>query len=219
MDARRPPPSSPPGIVAVTLASIPSVPFPVQEERHFQQFRANVRDVVETNQRNAGSGATWHAGLNQFSDVSFSEFSSEHLGQPTPPEKLAAAAATATAHARAHAEEVEAEWAALARAARSRARRMLAPANPWAGSTWPPKYVNWYAANFTTPVKDQKGVSQPGCVWCLGGCSMPADPAAGMTRLLHPPETRALAPDKAPSLDSPACAGSLPVGPPTSTNS
>ena len=120
----------------------PCAPLPVQHESRYEQFRANLRDIVDFNERNPH--ATWWAAPNQFTDLSFDEFRHGHLGPQADPsdiQRLAEAAETWAIHD-------------LVETTRS-TRRLLQ--QPYATS-WPPEVVDWVAANMTTPVKEQGSV-------------------------------------------------------------
>ena len=103
-----------------------------QHNRRFQQFKSNLRDIVDIN--TASPTASWWAAPNQFTDLSFAEFSHRHLG-------IDAAQAKPAGHA------VE----------------LKPPTSRKLMQGYPPTVVDWVAAGGTTPVKDQGSVSRAAC--------------------------------------------------------
>ena len=112
----------------------PTDPLPcttawVQHARRFQQFKSNLRDIVDINHNNPT--ASWWAAPNQFTDLSWPEFSKQLLGIDA-------------AQAKPAGNVVEAKPPA--------SRKLM--------QGWPPTVIDWAAAGGTTPVKNQGSVSR-----------------------------------------------------------
>ena len=110
-----------------------SARLPLQHDHRFQQFKANLQDIVEFNLANPN--ASWWAAPNQFTDLSFAEFSQRHLGID----------------------------ASKARPAGNVVGARTPPSQRRLAQSWPPTVTDWAAAGKTTPVKDQGSVSWAVC--------------------------------------------------------
>ena len=104
----------------------------MQHNSRFQKFKSNLRDIVDINHKTPT--ASWWAAPNQFTDLSWPEFSQKFLG-------------INAAQARPAGNTVE----------------LKPPTSRKLMQGYPPTVVDWVAAGGTTPVKNQGSVSRAAC--------------------------------------------------------